>query len=716
MEGAIMVAPVVQAEVFVEVFTIRTENIPDLIAWKLNAPKSQVVELGRKLAHRLRIRTKGHWIYAQDRLVTDAKRTRQEMMDFLKTRWESDDEVFKAIRGVEQDGTFAAVPHTIADLIAFGVEDDLRKPILDILRADRRVIQNAVVEREHSVRGWVVGGEPVISITLRSRLVSAMSLPQFIKQKVQRIDDLNGLPVRDKTGTLRGLITGIVGPLEDFRDGLLAKTTRDEMKKRITEAPDDELIVQVTTSNRKNWDYIVSVLEIVVGTAQFERLQIDGQEALPNMQIQPSPRYEVVNRIAKLFADLGYINVKPYSLAEYSNRFAVNLDSELNIRAKLANGKTCACSPKDVLNALHKAEPFRRSPTIPQGTKLRIGVLNLIGGKQDVQDYLRDISQQLFSIGFPVEFTGAQRPSPSSRREMEAAIGTLQEKSPHIVLTFLPGTPAEEDSDLYLLLKTVMVGVGIASQVIYERTLGDKYAASNIILGILAKTGTIPYVLERPLPYTDYVVGIDLARDRNQRSAGSRSMAAMTRIYAADGDFLHYTIIDTPVEGETISAESLRRLLPMSVYAGKRCVVHRDGLFRGNELTDLEAWGKKIGADFYPVEIVKSDVPRLYKREFGKIVRPDKGTAFFLNDREAFLVSSLAPHKNSTPRPLLVRTKGDLGIADAVHSVLALTHLHYGSILMPRLPVSLHYSDRIAYLLLRGVRPSSSEGSDPWWV
>ena len=132
-------------------------------------------------------------------------------------------------------------------------------------------------------------------------------------------------------------------------------------------------------------------------------------------------------------------------------------------------------------NILHKAEPFRRSPTIPQGTKLRIGVLNLIGGKQDVQDYLRDISQQLFSIGFPVEFTGAQRPSPSSRREMEVAIGTLQEKSPHIVLTFLPGTPAEEDSDLYLLLKTVMVGVGIASQVIYERTLGDKYAASNII-------------------------------------------------------------------------------------------------------------------------------------------------------------------------------------------------------------------------------------------
>ncbi len=261
-----------------------------------------------------------------------------------------------------------------------------------------------------------------------------------------------------------------------------------------------------------------------------------------------------------------------------------------------------------------------------------------------------------------------------------------------------------------------MVGAGIPSQVIFEHTLGDKYAVSNIILGVLAKTGTIPYILENPLPYTDYVVGIDIARERNQRAKGSRSMAAMTRIYASDGDFLHYSIIDAPLEGETLSRDAIHRLLPIEVFAGKRCVVHRDGLFRGNELANIAEWGKEIDAIFFPVEVVKSAVPRLYKREYDKVVRPDKGTAFILNDCEAFLVSSLAPHKNSTPRPLMICTCGDLSIADALHSVLALTHLHYGSILMPRLPVTLHFSDRIGYLLLRGVRPTNSEGSDPWWI
>ncbi len=420
-----MVIRAAQSEVFVEVFPVITENLPTFYAWGLNAPDDQAAELGQKLAHRLRIRTHGHWIYARGRLVTDAQRTRTEMIEFLKTLWESDDEVFKAICGIDADETFKETAQTVADLIAFGVDDDLRKPILEILRADRRVIRSALVEREHGICGWVVDGKPAISITLHSRLVSAYSLPQYIKQRVQRTEDLIDLPVRDKTSTLRGTITGIVGPLGDFREVLASQASREETKAYIAQAPDDELIVQVTATNRRNYNYMVSLLEIVVGTAQFERLEVDGQEALSNLQIQPSPRYEVVQKIAQLFGNLGYISAEPYSFAQSPQHFVADLDNDPNIRAKLAKGVTCTCSPKDVLNALGRAEPFRRSPSIPKGTKLRIGVLNLIGGKQSIQDYLREISQQLGRIGFPVEFTGAQRPSAKSRREMDTAVRTL---------------------------------------------------------------------------------------------------------------------------------------------------------------------------------------------------------------------------------------------------------------------------------------------------
>jgi len=48
--------------------------------------------------------------------------------------------------------------------------------------------------------------------------------------------------------------------------------------------------------------------------------------------------------------------------------------------------------------------------------------------------------------------------------------------------------------------------------------------------------------------------------------------------------------------------------------------------------------------------------------------------------------------------------------------VLALTYLHYGSLRPPRLPVTIHYSDKIAYLALRGIKPKNLEGDIPFWL
>jgi len=55
-------------------------------------------------------------------------------------------------------------------------------------------------------------------------------------------------------------------------------------------------------------------------------------------------------------------------------------------------------------------------------------------------------------------------------------------------------------------------------------------------------------------------------------------------------------------------------------------------------------------------------------------------------------------------------------IVQAIHSVLALTLLHYGSLRPPRLPVTTHYTDRIAYLALMGIKPRDLEGNIPFWL
>ena len=96
--------------------------------------------------------------------------------------------------------------------------------------------------------------------------------------------------------------------------------------------------------------------------------------------------------------------------------------------------------------------------------------------------------------------------------------------------------------------------------------------------------------------------------------------------------------------------------------------------------------------------------------------QPPKGSALKLSDTEAFLVSSLPPFSDATPQPLHIRTDGSISVERAMHSVLSLTMLHYGSTRAPRLPVSIHYSDRIAYLALKGIKPRDLEGSVPFWL
>ena len=254
------------------------------------------------------------------------------------------------------------------------------------------------------------------------------------------------------------------------------------------------------------------------------------------------------------------------------------------------------------------------------------------------------------------------------------------------------------------------------SQVVYRSTLGKHFAMANIVLGILGKTGNTPFILAEPLPYADLVVGIDIARERKRRLAGSINATAMARIYFGNGECLRYVIHDAPLEGETIPENTLQALFPSGEFQGKKVVVHRDGYFRGDEKSVLKTWAQRIGAEFHLVEVIKSGTPRLYASLAGTIQQPPKASAFKLSDTEAFLVSSLPPFADATPQPLRIRTDASLTVEHALHSVLSLTLLLYGSLRPPRLPVDIHYADRIAYLLLRGIKPRELAGSNPYWL
>jgi hypothetical protein len=371
---------------------------------------------------------------------------------------------------------------------------------------------------------------------------------------------------------------------------------------------------------------------------------------------------------------------------------------------------------------------------------LRIALVSAIGAEQ-LAPFCKHLQQELAKLKFEVEFLPVVGLAKVTRASLEEALPKVKALSPQLVLGFFTDNyydhderkdwdeSAEEDNTpTYQHFKALTMGQGLPSQVIYTSSLAKPAALHNIVLGILGKTGNIPFVLADPLPYADLVVGIDIARRRKERLAGTINAAALARIYANNGDFIRYAIHDAPLEGETIPSQVLQSLFPINDFSGKRVVVHRDGYFRGDEKKALKAWGTQIGTEFLLVEIIKTGAPRLYATGPARksstntsdtaieIQQPPKGSALLLSNYEAFVVSGLPPFANATPQPLHLRTEAPFNIAEAIHSVLTLTLLHYGSASSPRLPVTIHYSDKIAYLALNGHRSQNLEGNIPYWL
>ena len=187
---------------------------------------------------------------------------------------------------------------------------------------------------------------------------------------------------------------------------------------------------------------------------------------------------------------------------------------------------------------LSKCSVYRRSSRF-ENSPIAIGILDARETGQKTT-FAKNIKDELRKLDFEIQFVGNQQLSNLSRIECQKAIDRLQIGNPDILIALLPGSPSvadEQDEPVYKMFKSLTVGQDIQSLVIFESTLNNSYAVGNIVLGILGKTGNIPFVLANPLPYADLVVGIDVARKKKEKLPGSINSTAIARIYFNNGDF-----------------------------------------------------------------------------------------------------------------------------------------------------------------------------------
>lgn len=704
--------------VLVEVFPVQPTAIPPLVAYQLKVGSGDLATMGGKLAYRLQKTFKGHWFWADRRVVTDISQPDEAIMSVIAVLWHEQPDVFQGLLAIYRDPLWQSSAQVEADFVARALFGDLLPEVNNVLTSLSQDLGRIRIDRICEVRGWVVREQPVISISVVSRLLAKHDLKTYASQ-VATLDQLIGLIVMDKIAGSKGEILEITGTARDHRERLLSLTQREEVKAMIRRAAENEPVVHVRMG-RNEYDFVASALGIVVRTADYAKFGVDSTQATAALHLSPQARFDIITKIARIVRGRQVVGAA-YRSNNSPTVFLSAADVNFEPCLRLGGGNR-TCGEKTLPANLRRFGFYKRSNAFAEGTPVRIGVLNAVPGAL-MNQFLPRLQEELQGFKFASHISQIETVTGNSRDELERAVNQLQMSHPHLQLALFPdeGDEAGEDETqwgVYHHFKSLTVGMDIPSQVVNRSTINNQFALANIALGVLSKVGNIPFVLADPLPYADIVVGIDIARRKKARLAGSVNATAIARIYQSTGEFLQYVIHDAPLEGETIPGHVLHALFPMAIFAGKRVLVHRDGLFRGEEKQALKEWARRLSAEFHLVELLKTGAPRIYGLKIHPqgAQLPPKGSALRLNDHEAFLVSSLPPFASVTPYPLHIRTEAPFRIEEALHSVLALTLLHYGSVRTPRLPVTIHYSDEIAYLALKGIKPKALEGTLPFWL
>jgi argonaute-like protein implicated in RNA metabolism and viral defense len=518
--------------------------------------------------------------------------------------------------------------------------------------------------------------------------------------------------VTPKNSSMKGKVHRILGELGDHRKRLETLTTDPTSLQFIKNAPDDELVIQVQVG-AKSYDYVSSALHLICRIEDFRKFKINSQNALKELRFEPWRRESIISSIAQVLASQNLIQNR-YSSLDYSSQFASS--EEIGFYPKLLFGgnQKVTITNRNLYKSLKQYGLYKKSTRFAN-KPIRFGIINGLN-RTPIESFLSNLQRTVRDLGFESQVLSKENITPS-RTEISKAIDRLSEQNCDVIIAFFSQQYyIDEDENIYEIFKSISLGKGIPTQVVYQKTMQNEYAIGNIALGILGKIGNIPFILADPLNYADLVVGIDIASRRKEHLPGTINATAIARIYFGNGEFLRYVIHDAPLEGETIPPDVLRNLFPVSEFEGKRVIVHRDGYYRGSEAQVLQDWGKEINAEFNLMEIIKREQPRLYLKENTRILQPLKGSTFIISNSEALLISSPPPFTNATARPLRIRAKTSFPLKNALHSVLALTLLHYGSIRPPRLPVTIHYSDKIAGLALKGIKPKELEGTIPYWL
>ncbi|MGL4617841.1 Piwi domain-containing protein, partial [Chroococcidiopsis sp.] len=537
------------------------------------------------------------------------------------------------------------------------------------------------VEVEREIKFWAETVEirellqPALTITVHSSFVYQGNLEEFYNNHPYRQNPeqlLVGLKVRDIEHNSFATITDIVGTIAEHKQKLLEDATGAISKQALEAAPEDQPVVAVQFGkNRQPFYYAMAALLPCVTAETAKKFDVDYGKLLSATKIPYVERKELLasykQEAEKTLAAYGFQLKLSVNSRRYPELFF--FPSAKLSETKLVFGKNQTGVQGQILSGLSRGGVYRRHEDFSDPSRpIRLAALKLCDYSSPL---LKEVRQRLKRYGFESLLPSENKKALSidnlsgveARAKAEEAIDELMVNHPDVVLTFLPTSDRHSDDteggSLYSWIYSRLLRRGIASQVIYEDTLNSvqtQHLLNQVIPGILAKLGNLPFVLAEPLTIADYFIGLDISRGAKKKGSGTMNACASVRLYGRQGEFIRYRLEDALIEGEEIPQRILESFLPAAQLRSKIVLIYRDGRFCGDEVQHLTERAKAIGSEFILVECYKSGIPRLYNWEEEVIKAPTPGLALRLSAREVILVTTeLNSAKMGLPLPLRLR-------------------------------------------------------------
>lgn len=589
--------------------------------------------------------------------------------------------------------------------------------------------------------------QPAITLTTKSKFLLTKTLADFYLNHPEKHNPeklLIDLNVRSLSGDIQGngTITQLIKEPSLIHKQKIINLAKSEISKQaLQDDLSDKLLVAIKFGKgKKLYEYGMTALRPCVTSETASRFGVNWGELLKQTKILYKERTnllatykkEAENALSTYGFELGLsINSRHYPELFWQPQVPIE-DTPL----LFGNGVISAQSK--ILTGLSRGGVYRRHNKFSDPSRpIRITVLNLC--EVGFDDFIQKLKERLKSYKFESLFVTKSislknLSDTQARAKVEEVVNELMEISPEIVLAFLPqsdrNADEEEGGSLYHKIYDLLLRRQIASQMIYEDTLKNpdyskyKNILNQVVPGILAKVGNLPFVLAELLPIADYFIGLDISRESKSKLAGTVNACASIRLHGKQGGFIRYRLEDALIEGEEIPKRVLEKLLPAKELVGKTVLIHRDGHFCGQEVANLLEWAEAIGCKLILVDCRKSGSPRLYNFVNKTITAPQKGLALRISSTEAVLVTTQVTEEMGLADPLrltVITANHPALISPPIEQVveitLKLTLLHHGALKMPRLPMPVYGAHKTAKLRLRGIYPSSMlEGDCQFWL